>query len=766
MTSTRFAKDIQFTIVRETQMDTYQHFKLTQIDDGLLVVDFDVADAPVNIFNLAVLNELWQIVDAVSVDASAKRVLFRSVKVSGFCAGADLTQIEEVDTPVKMERLLKLGQDVFERIANLPMLTACLIHGPCLGGGLEFAMACDVRIACDLPSTRLGLPETQLGLIPGWGGTQRLPKLVGLKKAVTMILTGQKVSAREAKRIGLVHGVIELPNKDELLTDDNLRNCVEELNRLIESRSKTSRKSDWFHWFLDDTSVGQRMVISSARASLKRKGLQYPALPAALKAIEQGIRGTTSAGYKSERTEFLNAFFTQTRRNLTRLFFDRERARNVATWVKPSGDRDGMKSDPIKTVAVIGGGIMGAGIAQASLLAGYDVVVKELNPDLALSARARIDALLQKAVDKGFLSADDRDERRAHLNVTSLWTPVESADLVVEAVVEIMDVKHDLFAELENHVSPSTLLTSNTSALSVTKMTAGISHPERLAGLHFFNPVHKMPLVEIVTTNGLSDHSRERLVRFVKSLGKTPVLVRDEPGFLVNRILFPYMDEAVRLVSEGVRVKDIDSAAVKLGMPMGPLELLDTVGLDVAVHVAQSLEQPCNDSSPTAHILEEMIARNHLGRKTSCGFYEYEDGKKTNVAQPQPIGVHHSLLEDRTVLNGETLTTVQQRLLFSMINTAAKVLEQGVVEKSWMVDLAMVMGTGFAPFHGGPLRLVDRWSATQVVNVLERLALKHGARFEPAAILHEFDETHMSFDDWDKIDAPNKTESPETIPMT
>jgi 3-hydroxyacyl-CoA dehydrogenase/enoyl-CoA hydratase/3-hydroxybutyryl-CoA epimerase len=699
--------------------DGLQHLRLDFDPRGIATVTLDVKGSPLNIFNDEVFRDLSRAIDQLERDRP-RAVVFRSGKPSGFMAGADVHRIRNIESETEVRAVTAAGHDLFRRIERLPCPTVAVIHGPCLGGGLEFALACRHRVARDDAQTKIGLPEVLLGLIPGWGGTQRLPRRVGLRQGLRMILEGATLSASKAVKVGLV---------DVAIHPDTFEAGV---NRFIEERlaGRSVRKPTrgLLGTALEGTRLGRAIVFRSARKRIARRGRDYPALPAALRAVETGYQRPGDAGFAAERDEFARVVFTPAARNLIELFLQRERARKPATWV-PSKNRPA----PVRQVAVLGAGVMGAGIAQLVALSGLPVVLKDINDEIVASGMKKIEALTSEGVSKGALTRAEAEAAVRNITPTSQWEPLVGADLVIEAVVEREDVKRSVFQELGERLKHGPVLASNTSALSVTRLAAAVAHPGRVAGVHFFNPVHRMQLVEVVRAPSTDDDTTAALVEFVRKLGKVPVVVADSPGFLVNRVLFPYIDEAVRLLLEGTPGAEIDRAAVRFGMPMGPLELVDQVGLDIAADVSRTFGPfRGGDLGPVPARFGEMVRDGALGKKSGRGFYEYRNerrGKPTRWATPSGTRITPRAPET------DGLTELQKRLIYPMINEAAKCLEAGTVHEAWVVDLAMVLGTGFAPFRGGPLRTADALGLPTVVRELDIFRTTHGARFEPAALL-------------------------------
>lgn len=711
-----------------TNFDVHRDFR------GVLTAILNVADQPVNVFNESVMHDLDELLRHVDHDDSVVALVFRSGKESGFLAGADLKVLANLSSSREAEEICAAGQTLMQRLESLRVPTVAVIRGVCLGGGLEFALACRYRLVVDDPRTRLGLPEVELGLLPGWGGTQRLPRLIGLSAALPLLLTGKKVTAHEAVRMGLAD-VLSTPEEIEsrigelLGIHDNgnpaatyLKDASSSLGSAVLELFRGRHRSAT-RWLRDRTWPGRWVVQSLAQRQIARQAIHYPALEAILRAVRAGLTGPRDHGYTIERQEFGKLLMTDAHRSLLGLFFQRERARKVESWIRPGS----VRPPRIRKVGVIGGGVMGAGIAHWASLQGYEVVLKEVNADLLDLGLGRIRDLFQESVRKHALSPADAALKIGAITATTDWRAFTDVDLVIEAVTERMDLKQAVFRDLELYCPRSAVLTSNTSALSIRGIGESIHDSGRVLGLHFFNPVHRMPLVEIVRTDRSRDQDVAMLVEFVKKLGKVPLVTADSPGFVVNRILFPYLDEAVRLHCEGVPTEQIDKVLRRFGMPMGPLELLDQVGLDVAAHVADSLVGLSAEPSPTAARLHEMVAEGRLGRKSGRGFYVSTRGGKHRGRALPSTGPRTTLPDD----------DVRDRIVLRLVNEAAQCLQDGVVAEPWMIDLGMVLGTGFAPFLGGPLRLSQLRGFGEVVSKLEFYQKTAGPRFAPANWLIE-----------------------------
>ncbi|UCF29974.1 MAG: enoyl-CoA hydratase/isomerase family protein [bacterium] len=683
--------------------------------DGVAVVTLDLPGSKVNILNLEVLEELNVLLSDLEEMADALRgAIFISGKGNNFIAGADLSLIEGIDDAVRGAELAAKGQRVFDRLASLPVPTAAAINGSCLGGGLEFALACDYRVVSDSAGTFLGLPETQLGIIPGFGGTQRLPRLVGLAESLRMITTGSPVYAGQAKRIGLVNEV----TATEHLLDAAMA--------AVEGRLSTGKRKRTLGRVVEENMErfrpGRKVIANRARrAVIEKTRSHYPAPLAAIAAVEYGLNHGMEKGLAYEARILGEMAVTEVSKRLIGVFHLRE------SFAR--GDKS--PAAGIADLSVIGAGAMGGGIAALAAEHGLNVRLVDRS-DGALGSAMR------------FLHHDVATKRRKgrYTDIDAQWIPtrispdtgmrwIGSADVVIEAVAERMDVKKAVFAEAAAKVSDDTLILTNTSSLSVTRMAEDVPHPERVAGLHFFNPVDRMPLVEVIRGERTSDATVERTAAFARLLGKVPVVVRDRPGFLVNRLLLPYMNEAAVLLEEGADIESVDRALMDFGMPMGVYYLLDQVGLDIASHAGRSMFEGFGDRMTPSPIFQAMIEAGRLGKKAGKGFYLYD---RAGNRQPDPT-VKNILAPHIKGTRSFTPEEIVHRLIYPMINEAALVLEEDVVNTPEAVDAAMVLGAGFPPFTGGLLRYADSAGAVRVTETLGKLSEEAGHRFSPAGSL-------------------------------
>lgn len=663
-----------------------QHWLAQMRDDGVLVLSLDRAGESVNALSQDVLIELDALVERIQIDPP-KGVVFRSAKDSGFIAGADIKEFQGFDQKGTVAGALKRGQQVFQRVAALPCPTVAAIHGFCMGGGTELALACDYRVASNDPSTRIGLPEVQLGIYPGWGGSVRLPRLIGAPAAMDMMLTGRAVRASAARASGLVDKTVD----KAVLVDAAAAMALKGHQRPLRQRFLGWATNIW---------PARQVIAPMTLKQVARKAPKdhYPA-PYSLVATWKGTGGSLDKQLAAERKSVSKLASTPTARNLIRVFFLQERLKNT-----------GGKDHGISHVHVIGAGVMGGDIAAWSAYKGFQVTLNDREQRYIDAAMTRAGTLFAKRV------RDDakRPEVAARLKGDLAGDGAAKADLVIEAIIEDADAKRALYADIEPRMKADALLTSNTSSIPLDELRDGLANQSRFAGLHYFNPVASMPLVEIVQHAGIDEATRQRLAAFCKAIGKLPVPVAGTPGFLVNRVLFPYMLEAVTAFSEGIPGVAIDKAAVRFGMPMGPIELVDTVGLDVAAGVGAELSPFLGLTVPSA--LAEQAEPGKRGKKDGQGLYKWEEGKAVKPDAPE----NYKAPDDLT-----------DRLILPMLNEAVACLHDGVVADADLLDAGVIFGTGFAPFRGGPIQYIRETGVESVLERLRQLQSRHGDRFAP-----------------------------------
>jgi 3-hydroxyacyl-CoA dehydrogenase / enoyl-CoA hydratase / 3-hydroxybutyryl-CoA epimerase len=691
-----------------------------EMEDGIAVIRMDLPGKAVNVLSRAMAASLEALIGRLERgEGGARAAVLLSEKEGTWIAGADIEEFADISTAEDGERVSRDAHALLSRLEQLPIPVVAAIDGAALGGGLEVALACTYRLATDAAKTKLGLPEVQLGILPGAGGTQRLPRLIGLRPALDMMLTGKQLDGRRARKLGLVDEVVpaavierEALRAARALADGSLRASGRR------ERGSPSRLENLF--------PVRRLVLTMARREVlrKTKGL-YPAPLRILEVVGSGLPRRLERGLELEARAFGELAVTPEARALAHLFL-------VMTEAKNDPRLEGAGKPPkVERAAVVGAGFMGAGIAAATAEAGMRVRLKDITPEAAAKGlRTAHEVITSRA----------RKRRRPKHEVTALRDRVEAAhtyagfqgvDLVVEAVFEDVDLKHRVIREIEAAVDDEAIIGSNTSTIPIARLAEAASRPERVIGLHFFSPVDRMPLLEIITAPGTSPAAAALCHAYGKRLGKTPIVVNDAPGFYVNRILSPYMAEAAVLLEEGVRMEAIDRAMTAWGYPVGPITLYDEVGLDVAQKAGKVMAEAFSDRMTSTGVIDLMVEDGRLGRKNGRGFFTYEKGKKKD-----PDADVYALIgepEERAMAPRE----IQERLAMLMVNEAVRTLEEGVVRSARDGDVGAILGIGFPPFRGGPFWYVDRTGAAEVLATLERLRERHGPRFEPAPLLRE-----------------------------
>lgn len=691
-------------------------------EDRLCVLTFDRPDSAANIFDAQTLTELGDHLDFVAKTADLKGLILTSAKRSIFIAGADLKSMTQGASVDSVRKLVELGQNVFNRLASLQIPTVAAVHGAAVGGGYELCLGCDYRVASNDKATKLGLPEIQLGLLPAWGGSTRLPRLIGLPKALDIILAGKTVAAKPALKRGMV---------DEVVPAEYLMQAATK----ILSRGKPRRKK---HVLVNNALTASAIRMRLHSKLLKKTRGHYPAVLKALDVVTSGVFKSMEVSLEQERDGILELIQSEACRNLIRIFFLQERARKRAL-----PDRAASAAEPkaIARTAVIGAGVMGAGIAQWLSARQLPVILRDINTEQVAKGMATISKLYHDGTKRHVFTPIEARHGLDRVYPAPQEVPLKNVDLVIEAAVEKLDLKRQLFERLDSLAGENTILATNTSALPITQIAEATRHPERVLGLHFFNPVHRMQLVEVVAAPQTSPQVIQRGLRFVQQIGKLPVLVKDSPGFVVNRILMPYLVEAGSLFEAGASVADLDEAMLSFGMPMGPMTLLDEVGIDVALHVAQTLAASFPDRLAIPPLLKKMVEAKLLGKKVGRGFYIHRKKSKSEP-QPNPQALEcrsGGLTQDLGRVTGDSpaLVAYQSRMVLLMINEAARCLEEQIVSDPADIDFAMIMGTGFAPFRGGPLRYADSLGISELVAALQRFADSGAPHFAPCVLLRQ-----------------------------
>jgi len=634
--------------------DVYRHWRLETDSDGIVWLSFDKADSSANILSAEVMSELGALVDQLGQE-KPRGLVIRSAKESGFIAGADVEEFTRIKDADDAMRLARRGWDLYNKLAALPFPTLALVNGFCMGGGVELALACRYRIAVDQPGTRFALPEVMLGILPAWGGVMRLPRLVGPTAALDMLLTGRAVDARRAKRIGLVDAAV--PPRVQ-----------ENAARIMVLETPRPHRLPLLQRLMGSAAM-RPIVAAMARKQLAARASpdHYPA-PYAILELWRRFEGDPFAPRPEDPASIIGLVEGDTARNLIRIFFLQERLKSLA------------KDSDFKAarVHVVGAGVMGGDIAAWCAMRGLTVTLQDQSPERIAPAMKRAADLFKRRL---------RDKARVRDALDRLIPDfagdgARRADVVIEAIFENLEAKRELFAKLEASAKPDAILASNTSSLKLADIGANFRNPSRLVGIHFFNPVPQLQLVEVVKGANTDAEVAKKAAAFVRGIDKLPLPVKDSPGFLVNRVLGPYIDQALRLVDEGLAAETIDAAAVAFGMPMGPIELADTVGLDICLAVGKEL---AGDHAEVPKKLAELVAVGKLGRKTGQGFYSWKNGKaRKRAAGAVPEGL-------------------SAKLLAPYLREARAAVAEGIVADADLADAGLIFATGFAPFRGGPL---------------------------------------------------------------
>jgi 3-hydroxyacyl-CoA dehydrogenase / enoyl-CoA hydratase / 3-hydroxybutyryl-CoA epimerase len=681
-------------------------------DDYICLLTFDRRESGANIFDAVTLDELNEHLDFVENESSLRGLIIASAKKSIFIAGADLRTLLQGARSGEMRAFIAQGQKVFNRLAELKIPTVAAIHGASAGGGYEVTLACDYRVASDDPATRVGLPETTLGLIPAWGGCTRLPRVIGAEKAADVILKGNLYSVQEALKLGLI---------DEIAPRDQLVDLAKKKLRDGKRRALAAPKLD--------------REIPPPRN-------HNPAPARALEVIKKGLFASTQQALAFELDAIVDLGKIESTQNLIRSFFLAEKYKKGTS--KTPRER-------VVHAAVIGAGVMGSGIAQWLSSHGVSVILRDIAREQIDRGLANIEKMYGDAVKRGLMTEEKAKEGRARIVASTAPMELRDVQIVIEAASEKMNVKREVFRELAMEAGSKTIIATNTSALPIGELADVTVSPEHVIGLHFFNPVSRMKLVEVVVAKETSEETRERSLAFVRQIGKLPVVVRDNPGFLVNRVLFPYLLDAAELFESGLHAEKIDNALLQWGMPMGPLRLIDEIGVDIAVDIGNTLEKAYGRRDHVSAVLLWLRDRQMLGRKTGVGFYKYDGkvqtpndsltrwrralhGEPEGADGPNPAAAGPDWHRDPRLRSNEE--ELIHRLIFLMVNEAAGCVEERVVDSPEDADYGMILGTGFAPFRGGPLRFAEHFGLKKIVEAMDRLAQSE-EKFSPCDILRK-----------------------------
>jgi 3-hydroxyacyl-CoA dehydrogenase / enoyl-CoA hydratase / 3-hydroxybutyryl-CoA epimerase len=689
-------------------------------DQGVAVVTFDLKGESVNKISAAVKQDVLATFEALERDAAVRAVAFFSGKPDSFIAGADIEEFVKLTTAAEAERLSAEGQELLDRLARFTKPIAVGIHGACLGGGLEFALACSYRVASDHPKTQLGLPEVQLGILPGAGGCQRLPRLIGVRAALDIILAGKVERAEKAFRLGIV---------DELVHPAILREItVAAAQRMAGGwRPRRKRRGGFTGWLLEGNPIGRGLVFRAARKRvLEQTRGNYPAPLAALEAVEYGLKHGMAQGLKREAQLFGQLAVTDVSRKLVQIFFA------TTALKKDFGIANPPSPLAVHRLAVVGAGFMGSGIAGTAIAqAGVDVRMKDADLPRVAKGLAAAREILDEQLKRRRITKYQHARLVALLSGSDGYSGFGRAELVIEAVFEELQVKQQVLREVEAATPDDTVFASNTSTIPIHRIAAVATRPEHVIGMHFFSPVARMPLLEVIPSERTAPVVVSTAVAFGRRMGKTAIVVKDSPGFWINRILTPYLNEAGHLLVEGAGIEETDRLMTDFGFPVGPITLLDEVGLDVGEKVVGVMHESFGERFAPVPAFAGMVKSGRLGRKAGKGFYQYAAGKKGAVdpAVYELIGAHPN--------GGPRPAEIIQRLVLAMLNEAAAAVGEGIVRSPRDGDIGAIFGFGFPPFRGGPLRHADDLGASRIVAELERLAERYGARFAPCAVLRE-----------------------------
>ncbi len=689
------------------------------IQDSIAILRLNHPTDKVNTLNESMIEEFYEFFDKLNEDQNLIGAIITSGKEDNFIAGADIDMFKERESAEDLEELSRTGHSVFNRIESCRKPIVAAIHGSCMGGGLELSMACHYRVATSHKKTVFALPEVKLGVIPGTGGTQRLPRLIGIQKALTCMLTGKNIYARQSKRMGLVD---ELVHEHALMTA-----AIKSVNRIHEEgKPKRKLKLSFTEKLLEGNAVGRTILFSQARKkTLRQTRGNYPALAKIIDAVQYGYKHGHIEGLMHESKLFGECGVSKESRALVNLFF-------AMTDAKKNPLQDQVRQ--VKNIGVLGAGLMGSGIADVSISKDYHVYLKDRDIQSAAKGAKGIWDDLEKKRKKRIISSFERDQISSKVSPTGDYKAFIKVDLVIEAVFEDLELKKKILAETESSTPDHCIFATNTSSLPISEIAADARRPEQVLGMHYFSPVQKMPLLEIITTDKTADWVTATAYDVGVKQGKTVIVVNDGPGFYTTRILAPYMNEALLLLEDGASIKYLDDIMKDFGFPVGPMALLDEVGIDVGAHVGDTMKplfetrNPGSRSSTKAH---ELMEAGFLGRKNEKGLYRYDTKKKEVNLE----AYSYFKGDDRQNPRRES---AQLRMALMMVNEAVYCLQEGIIKTPVDGDLGALLGLGFPPFTGGPFRYIDQIGAEWVRHHLEEFTRDLGPRFTPAPLLVDY----------------------------
>lgn len=680
-------------------------------EDNIAIITMDVPGETMNTLRSEFGDEVRQVLDFLKSRNDLKGVVFTSGKPDSFIAGADINMLASCETAEDVYKLSRDGHKLLNELASQRLPVVAAIHGPCLGGGLELALACDYRVISNSPKTVLGLPEVQLGILPGGGGTQRLPKLVGIAKSLDLMLTGKQLRPKQAVKLGVA---------DEMVPNTVLIEVAKK-HLAKGKRGKVAPKLKGAEKLLEATSAGRNIIYKQALKTVmsKTKG-NYPA-PEKIIDCVKASSGDLESGLKLEAKHFSELVMSSESEALRSIFF-------ATTEMKKETGAGDVEPKPVKRTMVLGGGLMGGGIANVTAVkAKVPVRIKDIAHEGISKAMSSTWKQLDKKVKRRHILESERDKTMSLLTGTLNYQGAQSIDMVIEAVFEDLKLKHQMVKDVEANCGPDTIFATNTSSLPIGQIAAVAERPEQVIGLHYFSPVEKMPLVEVISHEKTSAQTIATTVKFAKKQGKTPIVVKDCAGFYVNRILAPYMNEAANLLLEGEAIEKLDNSLVNFGFPVGPITLLDEVGIDVGAKISPILEAELGSRFAAPAAFDKLLADGRMGRKNGKGFYRFDSDKKG--AKPVDESVYKVL--GITPSPRLSDSEIAERCVVQMLNEAARCLDEGIIASARDGDIGAIFGIGFPPFLGGPFRYMDKLGAKQLVAILERYQSLHGDRFEP-----------------------------------
>jgi 3-hydroxyacyl-CoA dehydrogenase / enoyl-CoA hydratase / 3-hydroxybutyryl-CoA epimerase len=699
-----------------------KYFKLKKDKQGIVTIVFDTPRSGANVFSSDSMSEFEVHLDALKEDAEIKALFIQSAKKDIFIAGADINEIKTANDEEQINSFIKKGQDLFNKLENLPFPTVAIIDGACLGGGLEMALACNYRVATSDAHTRIGLPEVNLGIIPGFGGTQRLYPLLGYAKAMELIVGAKQLKGEKALKLGLVDACVPSGYLD-FKKEEFVKQILEDK---LDAKIKAKRKG--IRWYENISYVRDKIDSIVKKKIMQKTFGHYPAPLMAVDILQKSFSKSLEEGLTIEREAEVKLALTSVSKNLVELFLISEELKHDS--FSTSNPKE------IKHSSVVGTGIMGSGIAWAMNNKDIEVRLKDISYESTTKSVQTIRKIYDGIIKRNRLSVREVDMKMDRVTFTKEYKGFEHMDFLIEAVIENKELKEKVYAEFEEVVPEDCVIASNTSSISISSLAETLKHPNRFIGMHFFNPVNRMPLVEIIAGEKTDDETISTVVNLAKRLGKTPIKIKDSAGFLVNRILLPYLQEAVMMFEEGGDIQTIDKALLDFGMPMGPFTLIDTVGVDVGGSVSVILNDAYGDRIKPSSIMQKMIEKQYLGKKTKLGFYDYSEKKP--VLNPKIIE-----FQNGSALMGRD--AIVNRAMLIMINEASRCLEENVIDNPRYLDMAMVMGTGFPAFRGGLMRYADELGADKIVKSLNELQVVHGDRFTPSQLLLDMQKDNTTF---------------------